>query len=103
LAKSLDAELYVVYVDIGEDSCLQSQRTLEQSLRLAENLGAQVLRINGKDVAKEIARFVREKRITQVVFGHSAQTSWRKHLYFSPIHKFLRDTLAVDVHIIAQD
>ena len=102
LAKSLNAELYVVYVDIGVDDSPQSQRTLGQSLGLAENLGAQVLRIKGKHAASEISRVVREKHITQVVFGHSAQTSWRKYLYFSAIHKFLRDALPVDVHIIMQ-
>jgi two-component system sensor histidine kinase KdpD len=103
LAKSLDAELYVVYVDSGVDDSPESQRTLDQSLRLAENLGAQVLRMKGKQVAREIARVVREKHITQVVFGHSAQTSWRKRLYFSAIHKFLRDALPVDVHIVTQE
>jgi two-component system sensor histidine kinase KdpD len=103
LAKGLDAELYVVYVDIGVDSSPESQRTLDQSFQLAENLGAQILRMKGKDVAREIARVVREKHITQVVFGHSAQTSWRKHLYFSAIHKFLRAALPVDVHIITQE
>ena len=103
LAKGLDAELYVVYVDIGVDISPESQRTLDQSFQLAENLGAEVLRLKGKNVAGEIARVVREKHITQVVFGHSAQTGWRNHLYFSAIHKFLRDALPVDVHIITQE
>jgi two-component system sensor histidine kinase KdpD len=102
LAKSLDAELYVVYVDIGEDLNPGGRRTLDQSLQLAENLGAQVLRMKGTHVAREISRVVQEKHITQVVFGHSAQTGWRKHLYFSAIHTFLRDALTVEVHIIAQ-
>jgi two-component system sensor histidine kinase KdpD len=91
-----------VYVDIGEDLDPGGQRTLDQSLRLAENLGAQVLWVKGKHVAREITRVVRENHISQVVFGHSAQTGWRKHLYFSAIHTFLRDALPVDVHIIAQ-
>jgi two-component system, OmpR family, sensor histidine kinase KdpD len=102
LAKSLDAELYVVYVDNGEDLTPGGQRTLDQSLQLAENLGAQVLRVKGKHVAREITQVVRENHINQVVFGHSAQTGWRKHLYFSAIHTFLRDAFPVDVHIITQ-
>ena len=103
MAQSLGAELYVVYVDTGADDTPENQRILDQSLRLAQNLGAQVLRIKGKNVAEEIAGVVRERNITQVVFGHSTQTSWRKHLYFSAIHKFLRDALPVDVHIITQE
>ena len=91
-----------MYVDNGEALTPGGQRTLDQSLQLAENLGAQVLRVKGKHVAMEITRVVRENHINQVVFGHSAQTDWRKHLYFSAIHTFLRDALPVDVHIIAQ-
>jgi two-component system sensor histidine kinase KdpD len=46
---------------------------------------------------------VREKHITQVVFGRSAQTGIRRYLYLSAIHKFLRDAPPVDVHIVTQE
>ena len=46
---------------------------------------------------------VREKYITQVVFGRSAQVGWRRYLYLSVIHKFLRDAPQVDVHIVTQE
>ena len=54
-------------------------------------------------VAEEVAKVVREKHITQVVFGRSAQTGWRRYLYLSVIHKFLRDAPPVDVHIVTQE
>ena len=57
----------------------------------------------GPSVAEEVAKLVREKHITQVVFGRSAQRSWRKYLYLSAIHKFLRDAPPVDVHIVTQE
>ncbi len=44
-----------------------------------------------------------EKRITQVIFGRSAVEGWRKYLYMSAIHRFLRDAPAVDVHIVTQE
>jgi two-component system sensor histidine kinase KdpD len=50
-----------------------------------------------------VAGFVRETHITQVVFGRSASSGWRKYLYLSAIHKFLRDAPAVDVHIVTQE
>jgi len=34
-----------------------------------------------------------------LVFGRSAQAGWRRYLYPSAIHKFVRDAPAVDVHI----
>jgi two-component system sensor histidine kinase KdpD len=95
--------LFVIYVDIGSDDDQQDQRSLAQNVQFAENLGAQVVRTKGKRVAEEVAKVVREKHITQVVFGRSAQTGWRRYLYLSVIHKFLRDAPPVDVHIVTQE
>jgi len=103
MAQRIDAELYVIYVDIGVDDTPDNQRTLAQNIRFAENMGAQILRTKGKSVAEEVAKVVREKHITQVVFGRSAQSGWRRYFYLSAIHKFLRDAPAVDVHIVTQE
>ena len=81
----------MAYIDIGTDESPEDQRTLNQNIRFAENLGAEILRAKDKNIAVGVAKLVREKHITQVVFGRSAQTSWRKYLYLSAIHKFLRD------------
>jgi two-component system sensor histidine kinase KdpD len=103
MAQRIDAELYVIYVDIGVDDSPQDQRSLEQNLTFARNLGAQIVRTKGSKVAEAVAHVVREKHITQVVFGRSAQTGWRRYLYLSAIHRFLRDAPPVDVHIVTQE
>jgi len=103
MAQRIDAELYVVYVDIGVDEAPEEQRTLGLNIRFAESLGAQIVRTKGKKVAEAVAQVVREKHITQVVFGRSAQSGWRRYLYLSAIHKFLRDAPPVDVHIVTQE
>ncbi len=102
MAHAIDAELYVVYVDIGVDDNPDNQLTLNQNVRFSENLGATVVRLKGQNVAEEVAKFVREKHITQIVFGHSATTGWRRYLYMSAVHRFLRDAPPVDVHIVTQ-
>ena len=103
MAQAMDAEFYVVYVDIGSDTSPEDRRTLADNIQFAENLGAAVVRRPGKSVAEQVAAFVRESHITQVVFGRSASSGWRKYLYLSAIHKFLRDAPAVDVHIVTQE
>jgi two-component system sensor histidine kinase KdpD len=103
MSQRIDADLFVIYVDIGVDDDPQDQRSLAQNIQFAQDLGAQVLRTKGKSVAEEVAKVVREKHITQVVFGRSAQTGWRRYLYLSVIHKFLRDAPPVDVHIVTQE
>ncbi len=103
MAQAIKGELFVLYVDIGQDSTPQHQRTLAENIRFAENLGATVIRATGKSVAEEVARVVRDKRITQVIFGRSAQTGWKKYLYLTAIQRFLRDAPPVDVHIVTQE
>jgi len=103
MAHAIDAEFFVVYVDIGADSRDEDKRTLAENIRFAENMGATVVRLEGRSVAKATAEFVQEKHITQIVFGRSASKGWRKHFYLSAIHKFLRDAPPVDVHIVTQE
>jgi two-component system sensor histidine kinase KdpD len=103
MAQRVEAELHVLYIDIGTDTSPEDQRSLAQNLRFAENLGANIVRAKGKSVAEEVAKIVREKHITQVVFGRSAQRGWKRYLYLSAIHRFLRDAPPVDVHIVTQE
>jgi two-component system sensor histidine kinase KdpD len=102
MARRLDAELYVLYIDIGVDESEANQHSLESNLRLANDVGAQVVRMTSSSVAEPVAQFVRDKHITQVVFGRSAVKGWKRYLYLNTIHKFLRDAPPVDVHIVTQ-
>ena len=103
MADRINAELLVIYVDIGVDDTPENKRTLHENFRFAENLGAQLVTTKARKVAEEVAKVVREKHITQVIFGRSAQKGWRRFLYLSAIHRFLRDAPAVDVHIVTQE
>jgi len=104
MARAIDAELYAVYVDTGEDhNDPQKMRSLEANIRFAEGLEAKVERLKGTRVADAMIEFVKEKRITQVVFGHSAGSGWRRYLYLSAVHRFLRDAPSVDIHIVTQE
>ncbi len=103
MAQALDGELVVIYVDLGQDTSEKNQKTLAANLQFAENVGAQIEKVKGKTVAEAVADLVREKHITQVVFGRSATTGVKKYLYLSAIHKFLRDAPPVDVHIVTQE
>jgi two-component system sensor histidine kinase KdpD len=103
MARRMDAELYVVHVEREFAPREENPRILEANLRFAENLGAQVVKLKGKSVADTIAEFVRAKHITQVIFGRAPLHDWRKYLYLSAVHRFLRDSPPVDVHIVTQE
>ncbi len=102
MAKAMDAELYVVYVAVDSDKKDENQGSLAQNLRFADSLGAKVAKLESGNVGDRVAEFVRENHITHVIFGRSATQGWRRYFYLSAIHRFLRDTPSVDVHIVTQ-
>ncbi|HVS88771.1 MAG TPA: universal stress protein [Candidatus Acidoferrum sp.] len=103
MARRMDAELYVIHVDREFGPKEPNQSALAANLRFAENLDAQVVRLKGRSVADTVAEFVRVRHITQVIFGRAAVRDWRKYLYLSAVHRFLRESPAVDVHIVTQE
>src|SRR5260370_4226121 len=103
MARRMDAELFAIYVDIGHDTSAQDKNSLNANIQFSESLGAKVVKLKGKDVSSATAEFVREKHVTQVIFGRTAVEGWRKYLYMLAIHRFLRDAPAVDVHIVTQE
>lgn len=104
LAQALGAEFYVVHVERGDDARTEERnRALAANIRFAENLGARVVQIGGAIVATTVAKFVRDHKITQVIFGRSATSGWRKYLYLVAINRFLANAANVDVHIVNQE
>jgi len=103
MARRMDAELYVLHVQREFAPREENPKILEANLRFAENLGAQVVKLKGQSVADTIAEFVRSKHVTQVIFGRAPIRDWRKYLYLSAVHRFLRDSPPVDVHIVTQE
>lgn len=105
MARRLDAEFFVIYVDARADARPEQQKSLAANLQFAEDLGAQVIRTQarGHSVAQAVAEVVRQKHITQVIFGRSAVKGLKKLFYLSAVHRFLREAPAVDVHIVTHE
>jgi two-component system sensor histidine kinase KdpD len=96
-------ELYVIYVETSADSSDEKMRSLAANIRFAEELEAMVEHLHGDNVGDAVAKFVKERRITQVVFGHPTTRGWRRYLYLSALNRFLRHSAAVDLHIVTQE
>jgi two-component system sensor histidine kinase KdpD len=100
MARRLDAEYFVIYVDAGADQGPDRQKSLAANIQFAESLGAKVVQTRGRSIADAVAKIVRVKRITQVIFGRSAVKGLHRLFYLSAVHRFLREAPAVDVHIV---
>ena len=103
LAEALSAELYVLHVTSVRDADAERKRTLDASLQLAVNLGAQVVALSGKDTARTTASYIREHRITQAIVGRSATRGLRSYLYYYALQKFMAEAPYVDLHIVTQE
>jgi len=103
MARRMDAELYALHVEANGEMTAKEEKSLDANMRFAESLGAKTVRVKSKSVAAGAAMFVRDKKVTQVIFGRSATDGWRSLLYMNAINRFLSDAPAVDVHIVTQD
>jgi two-component system sensor histidine kinase KdpD len=103
MARRLDAELYAVHVKIGNGTDAREEKSLEANLQFAESLGAKIVSLKGESVPDVAAKFVREKHITQMIFGRTASEGLSKLRYMNAISRFMRDAPAVDVHIVTQE
>jgi len=103
LAEGLGGEFYVVHVQSKKDLDPERRRTLDASLLFAQNLGAHIVELTGKNIPSTTAAFVTEHRITQAIFGRSALTGLRKYLYYMAIQRFMSQAPHVDLHIVTQE
>ena len=85
LAGRLNRNWYAVYVQTSSESPTlidaETQRTLGNTLTLAQQLGATVFTYKGEDVVKTILQFAREYRVGHIVIGspgHKLLPLWRR-------------------------
>ena len=76
---------------------------LQGNVSLAESLGAQVVKLKGKNVADELLRFACENEVTHVIFGQSARSRWEILFKGSVINRFLGEVKGASVHVIPLD
>ena len=100
-ADGLDAELIALYVETGRHALLSEaeQARLAEALRLAEQLGAEVVRVPGRSVVEEVLAFARSRNATRVVVGKSRRSRWFELRHGSVVDQLVRSGsgLAVEV------
>jgi two-component system, OmpR family, sensor histidine kinase KdpD len=79
LASGLNASWVAVHVerpDMDRESP-EALRRVDQTLKLAEQLGAEVQRLSGNDFVEEILSFAARQHATQIVIGATRKKPWR--------------------------
>jgi len=80
---------------------VEDERRLRANLQLADELGAQVVRLRGK-VADELVAWARANKVTQLVIGQSTRGRWGEMLGGSVTHDLLRNARGIDVLVVAE-
>ena len=76
---------------------------LSHNLRLAEQLGAEVVTLSGESATDEILRFARQRNITKLILGKPLSSSWRDRLRPSLVDQLIRQSGDIDVYVTAGD
>jgi two-component system sensor histidine kinase KdpD len=104
MAAAFKGELVVVYVEpdqgVRQAQTVEDERRLRAALQLADELGAEVVRLRGK-VSEELIAYARAHNITHIVIGHPTHGRWEEFLHGSVTNDILRKMRGVDVHVIA--
>ncbi|MFO1104042.1 MAG: sensor histidine kinase KdpD [Methylocystis sp.] len=105
LATALNATWIALYVERAgqEEQSAEVVRHVDQSLRLAERLGAEVARVSGDDLVTEALRFARRENITQIVLGRSRARPFSRLLRRSLTEEILRRSTDIAVHVVVQE
>jgi two-component system sensor histidine kinase KdpD len=67
---------------------------------LAEDLRAEVIRVEGRAVAAALGQVARERHVTQIVIGQPTQSRWHNLLYGSVVNQLLRYPIGADIHVV---
>jgi two-component system sensor histidine kinase KdpD len=93
IAGRLGSRWYAVYVETprerGDRINPRDADALQQNIRLAETLGATVVRVKADKPADGLIAFAQREGVTHVIFGQSARTRWELLVHGSTLDRFL--------------
>ena len=102
MAQAFSGSLTALYVQTPGDADMNAEDTvrLQANMRLAQQLGAEIVTTHGEDVATQIAEYVRLSDVTKIVIGRSGVQ--RRHFWIEPAltERLIALAPEVDIHII---
>lgn len=76
------------------------QQYLEETVLFAEDLGAEVIRKEGTDIAKNLLEVAEENRVTQIVLGQPTRSRQEELVYGSVVNRLLRLHSNLQIHLV---
>src|SRR5262249_35638406 len=103
MAARLRAEWLAVYVETPAHLRLPEadRERVVNTLRLAEQLGAETVTLSGYGVSEEILTYARTRNVSKIVVGKPLRTRWREIVFGSVVDELARNTDDIDVYGIS--
>ena len=103
LATQLRVPWYVAYVETAAElrRPAPERDSAVQALRLAEQLGAEVITLSGGNVVEEILAFARSRNVSKIIVGKSTRSRWREIMFGSKVDALVRASGEIDVYVIS--
>ncbi|MDB4899596.1 MAG: sensor protein [Gemmatimonadetes bacterium] len=107
IAGRLNSDWYCVYVQTADERAdrIDStvQRTLVENIQLAQTMGAEVVKLEGDDVAQALCAFAVKKGVTLLIIGQSRRSRLRHFLTGSVVDRLVGNTQGLDVLVVSFD
>ncbi len=101
LATGLRAPWIATYVETpGQQISRAASDQLSRNLRLAEELGAQIVALSGNDIAEEILALARRRNVTQIVIGQPLRKPISALWRTSIVDKVIKGSQGMSVYVI---
>ncbi|HKC94821.1 MAG TPA: sensor histidine kinase KdpD [Nitrospira sp.] len=102
MAADLHAKWIAVYVQIPRHLRLpQAERDrLVQTLRLAEQLGAETTTLTGDRVAQELLNYARSRNATKIIVGKPVRSLWKEWIFGSVVSELVHQSGDIDIYVI---
>lgn len=105
ISGALHARWFAVHVETpsARPPSVEERARLAQNLRLAQQLGAEVVTLSGDNATDELLRFAREHNVSKVVVGKPRTHRLRDRLRTSPVDEIVRKGGDLEVYVTAGD
>ncbi len=103
LADELNADWFVVYVEVATKPEVNpaTRARIDQTLRLAESLGAKARTIAGRTIPEAVFAYARKHNITKIVVGKPLRPRWREWLSGSVVDQLVYASGDIDIYVIS--
>ena len=104
IAGRLGARWYAVYVETPREApgriASTDRDALGRNIKLAETLGATVVRVKADRPADGLIAFAKREGITHVIFGQTARTRWEIVWKGSTLNRFLEEVRDAAIQVV---